>query len=356
MACKRQESNLSALLFGVEFICGLMRLDFGSMQILESKSYQDRCAPVELTIAIPTWNREEELRSQLEKIAQVFGSRIEVIVSDNGSKDATWKMLEEEVSRNRLMIRCLRNRTNLGCDANYLRVLEAASGEWTWLIGDDDRLDFACFHSHLMPLLSLATTNLILFADKDGPATPESAVIKISGENFFEASFDHLGDRILWLSRSICRTLPAIKHLGWAYKHGMGYLHSYSFIYGKLFADSGLEMIFAKDLFLYDPYDAHRWDLYEANSGAWRTNLLIFKQHKKLVRARERRIRSHPLFYSTKLRIQEDAPLGRSFLFVIRELPLNYRLKILLQYLRMASRRRSARRLRSASESLPYHY
>lgn len=326
------------------------------MQILESSFYQDRSRPVELTIAIPTWNRAEQLRSQLEKIALAFANQAEIIVCDNGSKDATWEVLEEEVSRNRLMIRCLRNRTNLGCDANYLRVFEAASGEWTWLIGDDDRLDFACLYSDLMPLLSLAKTNLILLSDKDDRATTEGPITQVSGEKFFHPSLDHLGNYVLKLSRSICRTRPAIEYLGWAYKHGMGYLHSQSFIYSKLFADSGLETIYAKDLFLYDPYDTHRWDEYEANSGAWRTNLLIFKQHKKLIRARERRIRSHALYWSTKIRIEENAPLGRSFLFVIRELPLHYRIIILLKYLILASQRLSTRKQRYASRPIPCQY
>jgi glycosyltransferase involved in cell wall biosynthesis len=326
------------------------------MQFLESRLYQDRCNPVELTIAIPTWNRAEELRSQLEKIALAIGNQAEIIVCDNGSKDATWELLQEEVSRNRLMIRCLRNRTNLGCDANYLRALEAASGEWTWLIGDDDRLNFACFHSDLMPLLSQAKTNLILLSDKNEPAAADGPLTKISVEDFFDPSLDHLGDRVLSLSRSICRTIPTARYLGWAYKNGMGHLHSYSFIYGKLFADSGLETVFSKDLFLYDPYDTHRWNEYEANCGAWRTNLLIYKHHKKLVRARERRVRFYPLYQSTCARIQEGGPLGRSFWFVIRELPFRYRVKVMLQYLRLASWRRSARRLRSESEPLPYHY
>lgn len=326
------------------------------MQLLESRLYQNRCKPVELTIAIPTWNRAEELRSQIEKIALAIGNQAEIIVCDNGSKDATWELLQEEVSRNRLMIRCFRNRTNLGCDANYLRALEAATGEWTWLIGDDNRLNFACFHSEVMPLLSLAKTNLIILSNEDGSAATDDPITKISVENFFDPSLDHLDNRVLSLSHSICRTQAMANYLGWAYKHGMGHLHSYSFIYGKLFDDSGLEIIFSRDLFLDDPYDTHRWDEYEANCGAWRTNLLIYKRHKKLARARERRVRSHPLYYSACLRIQEGGPLGRKFFFVIRELPFNYRIKVILHYLRMASRRRSARKMQSASELLHYHY
>lgn len=326
------------------------------MQILESELYQGRCRPVELTIAIPTWNRAEELRSQLEKIALAIGNQAEIIVCDNGSSDATWELLQEEVSRNRLMIRCLRNRTNLGCEASCLRALEAASGEWTWLIGDDDRLNFACLHSDLMPLLSLAKTNLILLSDKNEPAAADGPVTKVSMETFFDSSLDHLGDYVLTLSRSICRTLPAVKYLGWAYKHGMGHLHPHSFIYGRLFADSGLEMIFSKDLFLYTPPKVHRWNEYEGNCGAWQTNLLIHKRHKKLARARERRVRSYHLYHATCSRIREGGPLGRSFWFVIRELPSNYRIKVILQYLRLAPRRRSARRLRSESEPLSYDY
>jgi len=324
------------------------------MQILKSRLYQDHFKPVELTVAIPTWNRAEQLRSQLEKIALTFGSQIEIIVCDNGSQDGTWELLKEEVSRNRLKLTCLRNPTNLGCDANFLRALEAATGEWTWLIGDDECIEFARFQSDLMPLLAMAKTNLILLTDQDVLAGTEGTVTQISAANFFDPSLDHLGVYILHLSRSICRTLPAMEFLGWAYKNGMGSLHSYCFIYGKLFADSGLETIYSRDLFLDDPNKHnHRWDWYEAHTGAWRTNLLISEQHKKLARARERRIRSYYLFYATRQRIYTDAPLGRSFLFVIRELPLKYRIKIVLLYIRVALRRRSARKLRSASK-LPY--
>jgi glycosyltransferase involved in cell wall biosynthesis len=76
------------------------------MQILKSRLYQDHFKPVELTVAIPTWNRAEQLRSQLEKIALTFGSQIEIIVCDNGSQDGTWELLKEEVSRNRLKLTC----------------------------------------------------------------------------------------------------------------------------------------------------------------------------------------------------------------------------------------------------------
>jgi glycosyltransferase involved in cell wall biosynthesis len=94
-----------------------------------------------LTIAIPTWRRAAALERQL---ALVLGglphADVEVLVGDNGSDDATPEVIAASAARDG-RVRSYRNPVNLGCDANYLRLIEWARGEWIWLLGDDEPLD-----------------------------------------------------------------------------------------------------------------------------------------------------------------------------------------------------------------------
>lgn len=92
-----------------------------------------------LTIAIPTYNRARYLRELLSVLFDQLLSepRVELIVSDNASPDET-PQLVEEYQRRGLQIRSIRNETNIGPDANFLRCFEQARGKYLWIFGDDD--------------------------------------------------------------------------------------------------------------------------------------------------------------------------------------------------------------------------
>src|SRR5450432_824838 len=92
-----------------------------------------------LTIAIPTYNRGRNLSNLLGSLAPQLKdeSRVELIVSDNGSTDDTAAVVRQAAARG-LRLTSLRNASNLGFDGNFLQCFHKATGKYFWLFGDDD--------------------------------------------------------------------------------------------------------------------------------------------------------------------------------------------------------------------------
>jgi glycosyltransferase involved in cell wall biosynthesis len=94
---------------------------------------------MKFSICVPTYNRASHLRNCLHSIIQSqeeAGFEVEVCVSNNGSTDDTDAVVRDASSR--LNIRYNRNPTNLGIPRNFLKVVSMASGDFAWLLGDDD--------------------------------------------------------------------------------------------------------------------------------------------------------------------------------------------------------------------------
>ncbi len=94
-----------------------------------------------LTIAIPTFNRAKYLRELLSSLfAQLtVHDNVELLISDNASPDETPDVMRDFESRG-MRFRYIRNRMNIGSDANFLQCYEQAAGKYFWLFGDDDLL------------------------------------------------------------------------------------------------------------------------------------------------------------------------------------------------------------------------
>ena len=94
-----------------------------------------------LTIAIPTWNRAALLRLTLEQINREISGLpaglLEVLVSDNCSSDDT-RAVVEQVVESGLPVNYIRNRENIGSDANIAQCFNSAQGEYVHILGDDD--------------------------------------------------------------------------------------------------------------------------------------------------------------------------------------------------------------------------
>lgn len=304
------------------------------MKIIQSERHKSNIQPGMLTIAIPTWNRADKLVAQLDAIAATFGSEHEVVVADNGSSDDTWNALCDEVEKNRLSLKCLRNPVNCGCDVNYLRALEAATGEWTWLIGDDDLISYEGFKQDVQELLKHAKADVVLLTNIDSLAHLKGDVFQINVDKFFDVSMDFCSGYLLKLSRSLYRTKRAHEEVPYAYQHGVGSLHSYSYVQAKLFRRNGLDIIFSDLVFLPDPYDEHRWDHLNGHLGAWKTNLVIFSPYKKYVRAREKRLRAHLILEAAGHKLYREESSRSWIIFVLRELPLKHKVKLLYHFTR----------------------
>ncbi len=94
-----------------------------------------------LTIAIPTFNRASYLAQTLAQVlkerATVAAGRIEILVSDNCSDDATPTVVAR-AAEGQSDFRSIRNPRNVGSDANIAQCFNEARGRYVVILGDDD--------------------------------------------------------------------------------------------------------------------------------------------------------------------------------------------------------------------------
>ncbi len=93
-----------------------------------------------LSICIPTYKRSRLLAELLDSIIGQGISDLEVIVSDDASPDDTAEVAQRYHTRI-ANFTFIRQPENIGLDRNFLAVVEAATGDYVWLMGDDDRIE-----------------------------------------------------------------------------------------------------------------------------------------------------------------------------------------------------------------------
>lgn len=97
-----------------------------------------------LSICIPTYNRAPFLDECLKQISSQITNEgledtIELLVSDNHSTDDTPDIVKKHIQAG-AKIRYFRNEKNLGMDGNFVNCFKNATGNFIWLLGDDDYL------------------------------------------------------------------------------------------------------------------------------------------------------------------------------------------------------------------------
>ena len=93
--------------------------------------------PALVSFCVPTYQRAHFLTACLDSLFAQTYAPCEVIVSDNGSTDATADILDAYQKRHR-NIHVVRHPANLGMAHNWLAAMTMASGEYIALINDDD--------------------------------------------------------------------------------------------------------------------------------------------------------------------------------------------------------------------------
>jgi len=99
---------------------------------------------MKLTIAIPTFNRSSDLNNllmsiELATVSFAHRDTIEVLVIDNNSDDNTVDICQSFTNRI-LNFRFLTNLSNIGLTGNLNECISKSSGEFLWLIGDDETI------------------------------------------------------------------------------------------------------------------------------------------------------------------------------------------------------------------------
>lgn len=92
-----------------------------------------------LSITIPTYNRNEILLASVRRLVPQLTTDCELVILDNGSAVPVESELRELAAEwSDAAVRVVRHRANVGGNENILRCFEHATGEYVWLLGDDD--------------------------------------------------------------------------------------------------------------------------------------------------------------------------------------------------------------------------
>lgn len=91
-----------------------------------------------LSICIPTYQRSKRLKEAIEGLLSNEDRRLEVIISDNASSDAS-KEVVTSFSDQRL--KYSRNASNIGANLNIIKAASLANGKYFLFLSDEDRLD-----------------------------------------------------------------------------------------------------------------------------------------------------------------------------------------------------------------------
>lgn len=92
-----------------------------------------------LTIAIPSFDRNEILIKNLSVLIPQLNNSCELLIIDNCSPvpiEYSFNFLS--INEPDFSFRIIRNNFNVGGNENILRCIEYANGEYVWLLGDDD--------------------------------------------------------------------------------------------------------------------------------------------------------------------------------------------------------------------------
>jgi glycosyltransferase involved in cell wall biosynthesis len=110
-----------------------------------------------LTIAIPTYNRPDKILKRVTELIPLLRDEVELLIIDNASKENVEHLILKEAPETIGRIRHIRNKVNIGGNANICRCFEEASGEWMWLLGDDDEIVDTALSSILSEIEQLSS-------------------------------------------------------------------------------------------------------------------------------------------------------------------------------------------------------
>ncbi|MBK7313057.1 glycosyltransferase family 2 protein [Candidatus Aalborgicola defluviihabitans] len=92
-----------------------------------------------LSICIATFNRATYIGETLNSILSQLDSNVELIVVDGASPDSTGEVMRDYANRYP-QVRYFKEQENSGVDRDYDKAVGYASGEYCWLMTDDDLL------------------------------------------------------------------------------------------------------------------------------------------------------------------------------------------------------------------------
>lgn len=92
------------------------------------------CKPI-LTIGIPTYNRPDDIQKTVRSLLPQLNGKVKLVIHDNCSDTPVKDLFTDE---EKVKFSIIRNKVNIGGDANIAGVIYYAETKWVWTLGDDD--------------------------------------------------------------------------------------------------------------------------------------------------------------------------------------------------------------------------
>jgi glycosyltransferase involved in cell wall biosynthesis len=157
---------------------------------------------MKLTIAIPTYNRNEILKANLAKLLPQVTDECRVIIFDNCSDVPVEDTVKDLLEDNSLIdISVIRNRYNIGMTANILKCFEVCPDPWLWVLGDDDEVTDGAVARILSDIGRQQELHFLTYAWDEDSFKRKQEVITTGIDQFLE-EFETFGV-VLFLSTSV---------------------------------------------------------------------------------------------------------------------------------------------------------
>lgn len=190
-----------------------------------------RVLQAKLSIFIPSFQRVEEAgRMATSILDQIEDYPVSLTILDNGSDENYREYfrgnsdLSDAIDDGRLKV--ISNEANIGMSANFLRCFEKATGEWLWIVSDDDDLREGSLGAVLRRLNDVRSeVGLIKFSSQR--SRPSSDHIELRN---FEELVTFVGQSVddfngfIFISNLVFRRSEFLPYLS------EGYLHSHTYI------------------------------------------------------------------------------------------------------------------------------
>lgn len=145
-----------------------------------------------LEIFVITYNRSNLLNSTLSSLVESIPNCVRINVIDNNSTDNTQDIVVDFINEGN-NVRYVKNKVNIGANANILRCFEYSQSKYTWILGDDDQYNLKNFNLEFLYFLKEIDLKLIHVGAHDDPwhfggrlDTPENLIIQ--GYPYFKYS------------------------------------------------------------------------------------------------------------------------------------------------------------------------
>jgi len=199
-----------------------------------------------LTIAIPTYNRPLFLDKALEGIAEQITPEMEIVISDDGSKDNTEEIVKGWQTKLPNQIIYYKKPVNERFDKNLITAIEKASGEYCWFMSDDDMLVPGAIKRVIDELKSDNKDKFILLNysrfDNDAQKVTIERMMEFNDRSFTleeflstkspNSFFDFFGKNIIYMSVFIFPRKYWLKYVDECKKYsGINFIHCFVFLH-----------------------------------------------------------------------------------------------------------------------------